>query len=81
MDPQKKGKLLWSKNIGTIVDSSLAVGKNGEIYMGDLQGTMYAFNSKDGSEIWKINLMEPLRNTPIVLDDMVIVGTEDGVYV
>ena len=54
----------------------------GRLYFGDLEGSFYALNAADLSEIWKVQPDSADRNaiteTPLVIQDTIYITTESG---
>lgn len=48
------------------------------LYIGTLEGTLYALNTGNGKELWKINLGSPIRSSVWVDQQTLYVSTEDG---
>lgn len=48
------------------------------LYFGTLDGTIYALDTKDGSEIWKQTVPDEVRGTPALVDGKVYFGCADG---
>lgn len=42
------------------------------------EGNLYAFNGSTGEKAWQVNVGEPVSETPLASDLLVIVGTEHG---
>lgn len=50
IDPNE-GKILWSRELGGIIDSAACIGKDGTVYVPAGDGQVHAYNP-DGSERW-----------------------------
>ncbi len=62
------------------VDSSVAVGPSGLIYVGSQNGNLYALNP-DGFQQWLVPFPDRIYTTPTVgPDNTVYVGSEDGTF-
>ena len=62
------------------VDSLVAVGPSGLIYVGSQNGNLYALNP-DGSQQWLVPFPDRIYTTPTVgPDNTVYVGSEDGTF-
>ncbi len=48
------------------------------VYVGALDGSMYALNLADGAEIWSVNTGAEIEAAALVVEDQLIVGTRDG---
>lgn len=78
-----RAKVSWQYPIqGVIMSPPLISGKT--IYFGSLgdtrQGAFYALEKETGREIWVIPLKGGVGSSPILVNDMVCFGTEDGIF-
>ena len=87
MDAQHRGKsifngpqdpnLAWSYNIGSTINSSPVIDKNGTIYVGSDDHNLYAFNP-DGSLKWTFTTNDQVYSSPAIAGDGTIyVGSLD----
>ncbi|MFC2011625.1 PQQ-binding-like beta-propeller repeat protein [Chloroflexota bacterium] len=56
-----------------------AIARNGTIYAGCLDGKVYALNADSGSLQKEFDLEGPISSSPVLVDDLLIVVTEEGV--
>jgi outer membrane protein assembly factor BamB len=74
----KTGKTLWERRIGRLNASSPAYSK-GRLYIVNLvPGHIVKLNAKTGKTIWKKSLPDRAESSPLVIDDSVYFGCEDG---
>jgi len=65
-------------DVGAEVEAGLAVGRDGTLYVGDLDGVMHAF-SPGGTERWVRATGDAVRTTPAVAaDGTLYFGSDDG---
>ena len=71
--------LKWSHKIGNSVDSSVAIGTDGTIYIGGDNHKLYALNPEDGSEKWSYEAYGEIHSSPAIgVDGTIYVGSYDG---
>jgi outer membrane protein assembly factor BamB len=73
------GKALWhrgGKDFNRTIAS--AVVHDGIVYAADLSGFVYAFDAKTGQEYWKHDNFAAIWGSPMVADNKVFLGDEDG---
>lgn len=58
--------------------SSSPTHHNGVIYIGSVNGQLFAIDHKTGQERWRFATTEMIRSTPLVYDDKVYFGGWDG---
>jgi outer membrane protein assembly factor BamB len=74
----KTGKKLWERRIGHLNASSPAYSK-GRLYIVNLvPGHIVKLNAKTGAIIWKKSLPDRAESSPLVIDNSVYFGCEDG---
>lgn len=72
------GSVRWTAETEAWVWTSPALHEN-VLYFGDLNGTLYALNSSDGSQVWAPQQPNgPVVGRPLVTDEAVIFVGEDG---
>ncbi len=71
-------KILWSTSLkGWVWDAAVVEGST--LYVGDLEGYIYALNTEDGSELRiPAHPDGPITGSPLVTENLTIVGTESG---
>jgi outer membrane protein assembly factor BamB len=47
-------------------------------YIADFSGLFHAFDAKTGKELWNYDMLGPSWGSPLIADDKVIFGDEDG---
>ena len=71
-------QLLWKHTVpGGAFEGTPAI-VDGVVYIGDLDGTLFALRLKDGSEIWKYTIDGGFPASPAVRDSRVYIGDYDG---
>jgi outer membrane protein assembly factor BamB len=80
IDP-KTGAEMWYKQFpeGFAFFSSLVIGLDGTLYVGTLDGTLFALNSDDGTVKWSETFREGL--TPYALHQVPTIGADGTLYV
>lgn len=79
----KKNKLKWKKSIiikadkGHNIGGGIAVSDN-SIFIGSPYGEIICLDLNDGKTIWKKNTLTPVRATPTVTDNKVVILTLDN---
>lgn len=73
-------KTKWSTeaNYGFEIDPSNPVEYSGQVYFATQFGFVYALNAEDGSITWQHRIGSNLLNTPVVIDNMMIISGMDG---
>ncbi len=68
---KSNGQILWSHETG----SGVKLASQGDrLYVSGSDGTVYAFHKKDGKEIWKTPIGRGALTTPVVYQDLLVVG-------
>ena len=72
------GKIIWSKLIGKVSESSPAIGE-GIIAFGNNGGNIVALDALTGKEKWhyETQLIE-IKSSPVIADGIIIAGSNDG---
>src|SRR5689334_17172230 len=73
------GKLRWKYATGKdayIGESSPAVGAE-SVFIGDLNGVLHAVGLQDGKARWIFKTDDEIRSSPVVVDDLVLIGSYD----
>ena len=71
------GKLRWKYATGGIIgESSPAVG-GGQVFFGDLGGTVHAVSAADGSRRWTFKTGGEVKSSPTLAGDLVLIGSYD----
>ncbi|UCD09058.1 MAG: PQQ-binding-like beta-propeller repeat protein [Dehalococcoidales bacterium] len=68
----------WIYDTGSVIYSSPAI-VNGKLYIGAIDGNVYALNTNSGSLAWAYNTGSPIRSSPAVSNGIVYILAEDGV--
>jgi outer membrane protein assembly factor BamB len=69
--------VLWKFATGGRVLASPAV-VAGKAFVGSDDGTVYAIDTRTGTEVWRFETGEPVRSSPAVADGRVFFGSYDG---
>ncbi len=70
-------KLLWAFDTGSEIESTAAIA-GGVVYIGDVEGRVYALTLAEGRELWRFEAGAPVKAPLSVFDDVVYVGDEIG---
>jgi len=70
---------LWLFEVEEGIESSAAI-VNGVVYVGGLDGKLYAVSLADGSALWTYEATDEIRASPSVHADVVYVGDASGVF-
>lgn len=74
-DPQ----LLWTFQAADMIESTAAV-VDGTVYVGALDGTLYAIDAQTGEQKWTHQVEGAIKASPSVHNDVVYFGDGDGVF-
>ena len=70
------GRLIWQRDISSHAG---VVEAKGKLYVPDSSGLVWAFDSDNGSEIWRQGGLEARKlSAPAILDDFVLIGDYKG---
>ena len=83
MDPDKE-KIIWEKKFegelekvgGHLATPPSIAGE--KIYIGTTTGWLLVYNIKNGNLEWKVNIGDPIRYQPTVMDGWVFIGSVSG---
>src|ERR1700742_928162 len=67
------GEVLWKKDMPTPMDGGATATAGGLVFTGDQKGILYAFDAKDGKDLWQGNMKLAFGTAPVVYE---IAGTE-----
>src|SRR6201996_7735891 len=67
------GEVLWKRDMPTPMDGGASSTAGGLVFTGDQRGILYAFDAKDGKDLWQGNLKLAFGTAPVVYE---IDGTE-----
>ncbi len=75
-----KPETRWSTeaNYGFEIDPSIPVERDGNVYFATQFGFVYSLDATDGSITWQHRIGSNLLNTPVVIDNMIVVSGMDG---
>src|ERR1039457_2404631 len=59
-------QLLWSATLGAGINNSSPVVANGVVYVGALDGSVYAIKAGTGGPLWSQGIGEPIEDSPAV---------------
>jgi outer membrane protein assembly factor BamB len=68
---------VWTATLAGLTDSSPAVG-DGKVFIGDSNGTVWAFNAEKGTKVWSFKTNGSIESSPTYLDDRIYIGSNDG---
>lgn len=72
-------QLLWTFQAGDMIESSAAV-VDGTVYIGALDGVLYAINAETGEKRWTYQTNSSIKASPAIQDGVVYFGDGDGVF-
>lgn len=73
-------KVLWKVTISGGAFEGTPVIADGVVYLGDMDGTVYAWNLEDGKERWKHKVDSGFIAAPAVRDNLLYIGDIDGKF-
>lgn len=73
------GKGLWEYKCARSVDSSAVICGGKHAVVGSDDGYLYVIDITDGKEAWKTEIGAPVKTSPAVAGDWIIIGADDGV--
>ena len=72
-------QLLWTFQAGDMIESTAAV-VNGTVYIGALDGTLYAIDAETGVKKWTYQTGSHIKASPSVHNGVIYFGDGDGVF-
>ena len=72
-------QLLWTFQVGDIIESTAAV-VNGTLYVGALDGILYAIDAQTGKKKWTYQANTHIKASPAVSNGVVYFGDGDGIF-
>ena len=72
-------QLLWTFQAGDMIESTAAV-VDGTVYVGVLDGFLYALDAQTGERRWKYQAKGPIKASPSVDGGIIYFGDGDGVF-
>ena len=72
-------QLLWTFQAGDMIESTAAV-VDGTVYVGALDGTLYAIDAQTGEQKWTYQVEGAIKASPSVHNGVVYFGDGDGVF-
>jgi len=72
-------EVLWTFEAGEGIESTAAV-VDGMVYVGGLDGVLYALDFATGEEVWRYQAGDEIKSSPSVRDGVVYVGDESGLF-
>jgi outer membrane protein assembly factor BamB len=72
-------KVIWTAEIGEGIESTAAI-VNDVVYVGGLDGHLYALDFSTGKELWRYQAGDEIKSSPSVRDGVVYVGDESGLF-
>jgi len=76
---EREPELRWAFSTGGPVTSSPAIA-DGLAYVGSDDGSMYAVDTRTGTEAWRFETGGPVRSSPAVAGGVVFFGSYDGSF-
>ena len=75
----QSGKLRWTYSTGQngSIGESSAASADGAVFIGDLAGLVHAVSASDGRQIWTFKTDGEVKSSPVVVDDLVLIGSYD----
>jgi outer membrane protein assembly factor BamB len=70
----------WSVDVGPVLYSSPVIGGNGRIYLGDLNGRLYAIDSL-GNVDWSLDFSNAMASPPAMINSSPAVSDNGAIYV
>lgn len=70
----------WSRDVGPVLYSSPVIGGTGRLYLGDVNGRLYAINSL-GSPSWTLDFNSAMGSPPAIINSSPAVSDNGAVYV
>ncbi|BFM20586.1 outer membrane protein assembly factor BamB [Gilvimarinus japonicus] len=74
---RKTGKVLWRKDLDTVLAGGVGLGK-GQLLLGTDEGEVLALNLADGTELWRTQLSGEVMSVPAGDESIVAAQTLDG---
>lgn len=72
----KKGSLLWKIDVEEGITSGVLEFKT-NVCFGTQEGSLYAFDTTSGKELWRFRTEGAIQSTPVFADNTVIFGCDD----
>jgi outer membrane protein assembly factor BamB len=70
------GAKRWEHDTGGDVNSSIAIGPSGDLYVGVRNNGLVAFRAADGGRLWRFDTLGDTQSSPVIADDGTIyIGT------
>lgn len=86
LDPHEGGTVLWTRDVGEIIDSAACLGPDGTIYVAAGDGKVHAY-APDGRELWTYDAVHDRApqqfsfSTNFWFEANVVVGPDGALYV
>ena len=74
----ERPEVLWRFEVPEGAFEGTAAIVDGVVYLGDLDGSLYALNLSDGTERWKYEIDGGFPSSPAVRDGRIYIGDYDG---
>ena len=72
-------QLLWTFQAGDMIESTAAI-VDGTVYIGALDGILYAIDARTGEKRWTYQTNSSIKASPAIHDGVVYFGDGDGVF-
>ena len=78
-DLPEKLDLLWAFKTEDIIESTAAI-VDDVVYIGALDGYLYAIDAQSGKQIWKYQADGPIKSSPSINNGIIYFGDDEGVF-
>ena len=68
---------VWTATLNGLTDSSPIVA-DGKVFIGDSNGTVWAFNAEKGTKVWSFKTNGSIESSPTYIDDRIYIGSDDS---
>lgn len=72
-------QLLWTFQAGDMIESTAAV-VDGTVYIGALDGVLYAIDAQTGKKRWTYQTNAQIKASPTIYDSIIYFGDSDGIF-
>ncbi len=74
-----KLELIWTFQVADMIESTATI-VDGTVYIGALDGYLYAINVQTGKSKWKYEATAPIKSSPSIHKGVIYFGDEDGIF-
>lgn len=75
----EKLELLWTFKAGDMIESTAAIVDN-VVYLGALDGVLYAIDAQSGESMWTYNTESSIKSSPSYQNGVIYFGDGDGIF-